>query len=300
MGKMDLNNNLLWHHLYEPQNYQRYHWLEFSADADTIYAAFTYEGSVIIGGTTYSAYGRRTLIMNYSTSGMPGEINTMQGNSSIYSYKVLADNCSDIVMGGIFVGKGYFGQDTLDTSGNKNGFIGRVKRWAHSIDIGPDTLINFNDSIRLSASQGYDTYQWSIGGTGSSVMLTGAALGAGPHKIWVSVSQNGCFSTDTVLVTVKNNIGSAGIDPQKKMMQIYPNPMADRAVIDYELAVNAFVQVKIFDFTGRELSTVANHMQPAGNYKIQFNAGNFAPGIYYCQIRVNENIETKKLIIVQR
>ncbi|MDP1621885.1 MAG: T9SS type A sorting domain-containing protein [Bacteroidales bacterium] len=300
LGKMDRENNLLWYHLFEPTDYQRYHWLAFSMVSDTIFANLTYEGQMVINGIPYGAFGRRTLIMQYSTSGTMHSINTLQGSSFIYSSKVLADHCSDIIIGGMFIGMGYFGQDTLKTTGTLDGFITRVNRWEHSIDLGPDTLINMNDSIRLSAGNGYDTYLWSTGGTDPEILVTGAELGAGVNEIWVLVTNNGCRSADTVYVMVKSNIGMADLNCKTSLVHIYPNPITDFAVIDYELPGNSFVQIKIFNFTGTEVGHLANHQQQKGKHKLLYDARYQAPGIYYCQIRIDDKVETQKMIIMHK
>lgn len=300
LGKMDLQNNLLWYQLYDPPYYGSYHWLEFSIASDTIYAALTIDGGMIFGDSTYSAQGRRTMIMQYSMDGTLHEVNMLQGNNSNYSYRVIADHCSDLVIGGLFTGMAYNGADTLKTSRAFEGYIGRIKRWTHAIDIGPDTVINHSASISLSAGNDYDSYQWSTGEHASSIVVTGSELGAGPHKIGVSVYKDGCESRDTILVTVKNNIGIADLGSQSGLFQIYPNPITDFAIIEYELPVEAQVQIKIFDFTGRQVALIVDQKQQTGKYKIRYDTHDQKPGIYYYQMRNEDKIETKKMIITNR
>ncbi len=177
LGKMDLQNNLLWYHLYDSSYYLSYYWLEFSHTSDTIYANLTFEGKMIIGDSTYTAQSRQTLVLKYTQDGTRSEVNMLQGNGSNYSNKVVADNCSDLLIGGLFAGMAYNGKDTIQTSRAKEGYIGRIKRWTHAIDIGPDTAINYNGSIILSAGNGYDSYLWSTGERESSILLMGSVLG---------------------------------------------------------------------------------------------------------------------------
>jgi hypothetical protein len=297
LGKMDLQNNLLWYNLFDPPNYNSYHWLEFSVNADTIYATLTTEGGMIIGDSAYSGPGRQTLIMQYSTSGIAHNIRQLHGTSSNYTYRVIADQCSDILIGGLFTGMAYNGADTLKTTRPKEGYIGRIKRWTNAIDIGRDTTINYSASIILSAGNGYDKYQWSTGEQNSSIEVRGSVLGAGQHKIWVSAFNNGCESRDTITVTVKNNIGIAGLENKADLFQIYPNPVIGFATIEYELSADEPVLITIFDFTGRQMAMPVHQKQPRGRYKIQYDTGGYAPGIYFCQLRTTAKTETIKMIV---
>jgi hypothetical protein len=299
LGKMDLQNNLLWYHLYDSSYYLSYHWLEFSLASDTIYANLTFEGRMMIGDSTYTAQGRRTLVLKYTLDGTRSEVNMLQGNGSNYSYKVVADNCSDLLIGGLFAGMAYNGKDTIQTSRAKEGYIGRIKRWTHAIDIGPDTAINYNGSIILSAGNGYDSYLWSTGERESSILLTGSVLGAGKHNIGVSVYKDGCERRDSIIITVKNNIGIADLVYQSGLFQIYPNPVTDVAVVEYAMPVDAQVQLKIFDFTGREITRIVDQKQQAGRHKIQHDTHDQEPGVYYYQMRIGEKSETQKVVIIK-
>ena len=40
-------------------------------------------------------------------------------------------------------------------------------------------------------------------------------------------------------------------------------------------------------------------MQVPGNYSINYDVGNLAPGVYFLTIRAGKNIETKKFVIVR-
>jgi hypothetical protein len=68
------------------------------------------------------------------------------------------------------------------------------------------------------------------------------------------------------------------------LAQNYPNPFNPTTVISYQLAVNSFVTLRVFDIIGREVRTLANGPKNAGNYTVQFDGSGLASGIYFYQI----------------
>lgn len=59
------------------------------------------------------------------------------------------------------------------------------------------------------------------------------------------------------------------------------------------------VKLTIYDILGREVTTLVNQKQEPGNYQINFNAENYASGIYYYQLKINNNIQTRKMILLK-
>ncbi|MBI3193158.1 MAG: T9SS type A sorting domain-containing protein [Ignavibacteriae bacterium] len=77
------------------------------------------------------------------------------------------------------------------------------------------------------------------------------------------------------------------VPEQIALHQNYPNPFNPSTVIRYQLSVNSFVTLKVFDMLGREVATLANSEQyEAGNYELEFDASNLASGLYFYRITV--------------
>jgi len=53
------------------------------------------------------------------------------------------------------------------------------------------------------------------------------------------------------------------------------------------LSAKGLVKLTIFDVLGRNIQTLINKNQNAGNYKTEFNGQNLTSGIYYCVLEVN-------------
>jgi hypothetical protein len=70
--------------------------------------------------------------------------------------------------------------------------------------------------------------------------------------------------------------------------QNYPNPFNPSTTIKFAVPKTSHVNIKVYDLTGQEVSTLVNEMKDAGTYEIKFDAHNLASGIYLYRM-VTEN-----------
>ncbi|MDO8550358.1 MAG: T9SS type A sorting domain-containing protein [Ignavibacteria bacterium] len=83
------------------------------------------------------------------------------------------------------------------------------------------------------------------------------------------------------------------------LSQNYPNPFNPGTTIEFSIAAQEKVTIKVFDILGREVSVLLNEEKPAGSYSIVFNAKNLASGVYFYSIRSKSFIQTKKMILLK-
>ncbi len=86
------------------------------------------------------------------------------------------------------------------------------------------------------------------------------------------------------------------------LKQNYPNPFNPSTVIKYSIPQNAnheslIVSLKVYDILGREVSTLVNKEQRAGNYEIIFDASGLTSGIYFYKLQSGNFVSTKKLLL---
>lgn len=94
---------------------------------------------------------------------------------------------------------------------------------------------------------------------------------------------------------------------QKKfqLLQNYPNPFNPTTNIVYNLPSASNVSIKIYNLLGKEIAELVNEKQNAGTFQIEWNASNFASGIYFYSIEAvslsNNNYfrETRKMTLVK-
>lgn len=90
-----------------------------------------------------------------------------------------------------------------------------------------------------------------------------------------------------------------GIPSKFVLKQNYPNPFNPSTKINYELPVNGFVTLKIYDITGREVRQLVNEVQQAGYYFVNFNAAELASGVYIYKLNTDKFSDLKKMVVVK-
>lgn len=81
--------------------------------------------------------------------------------------------------------------------------------------------------------------------------------------------------------------------------QNYPNPFNAETVISYQLSVISEVELSVYNILGQKVATLVSARQPAGSYKVEWDASCFASGVYLYRLEAGKFSETRKLIILK-
>jgi len=161
-------------------------------------------------------------------------------------------------------------------------------------------------------------------------------------KIWKFLYQNGNVSEEQLLLTAPWSISSFGVDQHNEMYivrmnysgsdsriyrfnmdtsvgvgnsgysipenysldQNYPNPFNPETNIGYRIPKLSNVKLIVYDALGREVRTLVNTFQLAGNYEIRWNGeDNFgkeaASGVYFYSLKSGDFNRTKMMSLIK-
>jgi hypothetical protein len=59
------------------------------------------------------------------------------------------------------------------------------------------------------------------------------------------------------------------------------------------------VTLRIYDVLGREVETLVNSHQHAGDYSVTLDAAHLSSGIYYYRLQTEGFTETKQLVLIK-
>ncbi len=111
----------------------------------------------------------------------------------------------------------------------------------------------------------------------------------------------GVYSANVTLTGVNE---AKNVPTNFSLEQNYPNPFNPTTVIGYRLSGASRVSLKVYDVLGREVATLVDGQQNAGEHRVTFNGSKFASGVYFYRLVAQGSysrpfIATKKLMLVK-
>ena len=83
------------------------------------------------------------------------------------------------------------------------------------------------------------------------------------------------------------------------LFQNYPNPFNPSTTISYQIPIEAFVTIKVYDILGNEIEILTNEYIPAGVHEVMFDAADLSSGMYFYRIKANEFEQMNKMILIK-
>ena len=79
-------------------------------------------------------------------------------------------------------------------------------------------------------------------------------------------------------------------------LKVFPNPINEKATIEFYLENKASVQLSILDIHGRIVyETEVSELQ-SGKNQVSFDAGSMAPGVYFCRLQKGDKELLRKMV----
>jgi hypothetical protein len=139
------------------------------------------------------------------------------------------------------------------------------------------------------------------------------------HAYWVKTNKSGKLILDTTSSIMTNKLiqivpnGELPPPPpdyeirnQKPEIPIkfaleqnYPNPFNPVTIINYQLPIDNWVTLKVYNIFGQEVRTLVDGMLVAGYKSAEFDARNLASGVYYYKLTVGGFVDVKKMILLR-
>ncbi len=81
--------------------------------------------------------------------------------------------------------------------------------------------------------------------------------------------------------------------------QNYPNPFNPATTIRFNVPQASDVKLTIYDTMGREVEVLVNRHHNPGQYEYNWNAGNFASGVYFYRMEAGNFVKTNKMLLLK-
>lgn len=80
------------------------------------------------------------------------------------------------------------------------------------------------------------------------------------------------------------------------MFRLYPNPVSDKACLQYQLSNNSSVEITVTDLAGRIVLQRNPASQMAGVHLMELDLSQLSSGVYLCRIHTDKHTETLKMV----
>jgi hypothetical protein len=100
--------------------------------------------------------------------------------------------------------------------------------------------------------------------------------------------------------TVTSETGITSFLPSEyKLYQNYPNPFNPTTTIKYDVPKTSYIKIKIYDVTGKLISELVNGEIGAGSYEVNWNAAEYASGIYFYRYESKEYTKVMRMVLIK-
>jgi hypothetical protein len=186
-------------------------------------------------------------------------------------------------------------------------FANRVKcRWLELRDtyFSVDRIYNFIDSVAamLEEPQQRNFQRWPILGVyiwPNPVYPPTYAGEINYLKTWIQerfawLDQNIIGVCSTEVDPAETN--SPG---RHKLCQNYPNPFNTATTINFNLTNSSYVQLEVYDLTGRKVGKLLAETMEKGDHTVHFTAKGLSSGVYLYQLKAGNYSQIKKMIFIK-
>ncbi|KAA3656011.1 MAG: T9SS C-terminal target domain-containing protein, partial [Calditrichaeota bacterium] len=87
--------------------------------------------------------------------------------------------------------------------------------------------------------------------------------------------------------------------PEFHLYPNYPNPFNPSTKIPFVLDKPAFVELTIYDVTGRIVVQLLQERRPAGQQTVLWHAQGMNSGVYFCKLQAGNQVQSIKLLLVK-
>lgn len=84
-----------------------------------------------------------------------------------------------------------------------------------------------------------------------------------------------------------------------RLLQNFPNPFNPKTTIAFEINKAGEAKIFVYDLLGNKVASLLNEYKTVGIHQIMFDGSNLSSGIYFYQMAMNNEIFTKKFVLLK-
>ncbi len=141
----------------------------------------------------------------------------------------------------------------------------------------------------------FDSLYTVQAGLDTGIYIFEARVGYFPDEVW----DTDAF-TFQIMDTTSNVPDYSVTMPMDFMLYpAYPNPFNPTTTLTFSVPTSTHVSLKIYDVTGRYVTTLVNGWQMAGSHEVLFDGNRYPSGIYFCQLSTGTFHDVTKMVLLK-
>ncbi len=112
----------------------------------------------------------------------------------------------------------------------------------------------------------------------------------------VEIHDNALGCNDTIQVQAACNGVSIKEQNLEEIFTISPNPNSGFINLQFTIYEQGFTIIDLFDVSGVKVKSIINEIRTPGTYEMEIDLNDIPVGIYFCTLKTNKGIQTKKII----
>jgi hypothetical protein len=107
-------------------------------------------------------------------------------------------------------------------------------------------------------------------------------------------------SADTALARITVLlVTEPGLSMNFALAQNYPNPFNPSTRIQYQLAHESYVSLKVYNLLGQEVAVLVNTKMTSGEHTATWDASAQSAGVYFYRLRASEFVQSRTMILLK-
>jgi hypothetical protein len=152
-----------------------------------------------------------------------------------------------------------------------------------------ETVDNVTDSVFVLMDIANVEYEMSLHGSG---------LNSVGRNSWKGYNKR----IQELQELLENSHQPASITSTPQSYQLYdvsPNPFNSTTTIKFSLSKGTWVNLMVYDISGRQVAELINQWKNAGEHQASFTADRLTSGIYICRLSTGKCNDSKKLVLLK-
>jgi hypothetical protein len=143
------------------------------------------------------------------------------------------------------------------------------------------------------------SYQWRKGSANilGATNATYSATSTGSYKCKVNIDATGCNKTTKAISVTIDCKGAIEEENNRVQLDLSPNPFSASSVVSFFVTEESRTTIELFDLAGKKIITLLDQSLSSGNHEIQLNKNQLPAGIYFLQLKLNDEVIVRKVVM---